>query len=77
MLLARPGAVLAFAGLGFVAGLDVDFFAMVPSATAGRPEDGEGKRNSLPAAAALSDREISGTKIAPAIGCRASFGLHL
>ena len=42
MLLARAGAVLAFAGLGFVAFLDVDFFAMVLSANAGRPDDGEG-----------------------------------
>ena len=42
MLLARAGAGLAFAALGFVAFLDVNLFAMVPSANAGRPEVGEG-----------------------------------
>ena len=42
MLLARAGAALVFAALGFVAFLDVNFFAMVPSANAGRSEDGAG-----------------------------------
>ena len=41
MLLGRAVAVLAFAGLGFVAFLDVNFFAMVRSANFGRPDDGE------------------------------------
>jgi hypothetical protein len=38
----RAGAVLALAALGFVAFVDVNFFAIVPSADAGRPDDGEG-----------------------------------
>jgi hypothetical protein len=45
VLLARADAVFAFAGLGFVAVADVNFFAtffaMAPSANAGRPNDGE------------------------------------
>jgi hypothetical protein len=40
--LAGAGVVLAFAALGFVVFSDVTFFAMVPSADAGRPDDGEG-----------------------------------
>jgi hypothetical protein len=36
--LVPAGVGLAFAGLDFVAVLDVDFFAMVPSANVGRPE---------------------------------------
>jgi hypothetical protein len=39
--LARAGAVFAFIGLDFVAGLDADFFAMVSSANSGRPGDAE------------------------------------
>jgi hypothetical protein len=41
-LFVGAGAVLAFAALFFVAFLDVNFFAMVPSANAGRPDAGEG-----------------------------------
>jgi hypothetical protein len=33
---------LAFAGLGFAAFLDVNFFAIATSANAGRPDDGGG-----------------------------------
>ena len=42
MLLARAGAVLAFAALGFVAFLDVTFVAMVFVSSAVFLNDGEG-----------------------------------
>jgi len=42
VILAGACAGLALAALGFVAFLDVNFFAIVPSANAGRPDDGEG-----------------------------------
>jgi hypothetical protein len=42
VLFAGADADLAFAALGFVAFVDVSFFAMLSSANAGRPDDGEG-----------------------------------
>jgi hypothetical protein len=42
VLFARAGADLAFAALSFVVFVDVDFFAMVPPANAGRPNYGQG-----------------------------------
>jgi hypothetical protein len=42
VLLVRAGIVFAFAGLAFVAFLDVSFFATVSSSDAGRPKHGEG-----------------------------------
>ena len=64
MPLVRAGVALALAGLDFVAVLDVDFFAMVPSANAGCPDDGEAELVINATGAGTLSR-------APALYCRA------